>query len=171
MGYEKMTKQIVERHAEKRAQYIARIHAAGLAPLDHSNYTSPSMIGAIYGPATENAWQAHRTLLQREGGLTEPELAEISRGLHDIAVRKKEKELEERLLTLDYVASAIPGREPVTPAELRTVAGQDELRLMAMQELGFHDAEEYGRLFTKVSNYKHFRNMSAEELYCSRPMD
>lgn len=171
MSYAQAYRIAREQHEAAEVAYRDRVTRAGLAVLEDNDYASPSLWGLPYEPSSERAWTLHKRLREAEGALNEAELENITRGIRSIKIREGMNRILTQMTEQTELESAIPGYPSIGMNYLKTVAGQGELRLLAMQRLGLHEAREYGPLYSEVSRQKHFRGKSAERLYFDRPME
>lgn len=169
--YEKAYRLAREAHAKARAEFQARLQAAGLSLLPDSHYSGGSPNERPYRPQTEPAWELHRQLLAAEGALSDADQEDINQALRAIAVRRKAAEILEGIPETDRISSAVAGCDPVSKHDLQTVRGRKELNLLAMQALGYEGTAEYGQLYADVSREKFFADTSTASLFAQRPMD
>jgi hypothetical protein len=164
-------RRVREARAKAKSEYLDRLRAVGLSALGDEHYSGTSLNERPYGPHTEESWQLHRELLARENALTPDAKDQIEAHLRAIHVSQRAAAILEGLPEGSSIPSAIPSHEPVTKTDLRTIAGHDELRLIAMQQLGLQSAPEYGPLYAEVSRQKHFGARSLQTLFADRPME
>jgi len=172
LGIEKAYELARARWVKARNSYSARLHAVGLACLDDRKYTGPSVSsGGPYEPRSREAWELHEELLNREGGVDQKEAERIRDGIGRVRTAEKMEEILSGLTADDLLPSAIKFCDPVSKAYLQTVAGREELELIAMQALGLDGTTSYSFLYQKVSMRKTFGTESAERVYMGRPME
>ena len=94
MGISDGYRRISQKSQELWLEYKARFNKAGLPEPIAANY--------LYGtcrPCTKEGWACHKTLLEREGSLTDSALADIEKGLNAIRILDKVAEIRRLIST------------------------------------------------------------------------
>ena len=138
MGLSEGYKRAAEARKAEWQELIARFQRANLPIPDAKDFSASR-------PITRIGWDQFSSLLENEGQLTESSKAEIARGLQQIDIQERAREIEERIKKGESIPDpSWPGSSSMlSPDLLKQVQIFHIIRWTAIKELGLDGIDHY----------------------------
>ncbi len=138
MGFSEGYKRAAEARKAEWQELIARFQRANLPIPDAKDFSASR-------PITRIGWGQLSSLLENEGQLTESSKAEIARGLQQIDIQEKAREIEERIKKGEFIPDPTwPESSPrLSPDLLKQGQSFNIIRWTAIKELGLDGIDHY----------------------------